>query len=113
MADLDIAPELEDVLARNPAIEEKLDSRALQLLSQADVDRAIEIVLDMAGKRDIRNPSAFVATALTRFPEKRGRPSETSRPRRRTPENPRRRRRTSELDQLLDENPGLARGLDD
>jgi len=63
-------------LARHPGVLRGLDAEALRMLAQAEPDRAIEIVRDLAGKQDVRNPSAFVTQALKSFPQRRGDPQD-------------------------------------
>lgn len=64
--------DLEQALARRPAIAQALDARALQQLREADPARAVEIIEDVAASATVRNPSAFIAKALTTHPLKRG-----------------------------------------
>lgn len=65
---------VEDALDRYPEISDTLDHRAVQLLHEVDPARAVEIIEDVADKGDVRNPSAFIAKALQKFPHKRERP---------------------------------------
>lgn len=68
---------IEDVFSRHAVAAALLDERALSSLRQADPERAEEILEDVGAKGDIRNPSAFVASALREFPNaRRGRVSQ-------------------------------------
>jgi len=67
---------LERELAHHPWVSSALDAEALRMLGQADPDRAIEIVRDLAAKQDVRNPSAFAMQALKAFPQRRGDPND-------------------------------------
>eukprot|EP00927_Polykrikos_kofoidii_P002896 TRINITY_DN11154_c2_g1_i1.p1 TRINITY_DN11154_c2_g1~~TRINITY_DN11154_c2_g1_i1.p1 ORF type:complete len:746 (-),score=173.30 TRINITY_DN11154_c2_g1_i1:51-2225(-) len=66
------ALDLDGILSRYPSISSALDDAAVTRLRDADPERALEIIQDMAAKGDVRNPSAFVATALGKFPNRRG-----------------------------------------
>jgi len=68
---------LAHVLARHPQIRDALDDVATMKLGEADQERAIEIIEDIAAKGDVRNPSAFVARSLQAYPHKRGSASDT------------------------------------
>jgi len=63
---------VERELSHYPMVARALDAEALRMLGQANVERAIEIIRDVAGKQDVRNPSAFVMQALRTFPHRRG-----------------------------------------
>jgi len=66
--------DVDRTLARHPILRQLLDDSAIQQLRSADPERALEIIEDMTAKSisDLRNPSAFVATALRNYPQKRG-----------------------------------------
>lgn len=66
------AQNVDSILARRPALKAALDEGALQKLREADPERAVEVIEDVASKPDIRNPSAFIANSLAKFPHKRG-----------------------------------------
>lgn len=68
MSDLDV----QTVLSQHPHIADKLDDATTERLFTCDPERACEIILDMATRGDVRNPSAYVQTALKKFPHKRG-----------------------------------------
>jgi len=59
-------------LSHYPMVAQALDAEAFRMLRQANPERAIEIIRDVAGKHDVRNPSAFVMQALRTFPQRRG-----------------------------------------
>jgi len=63
---------VERELSRYPTVARALDAEALRMLGQANLERAIEIIRDVAAKQDVRNPSAFVMQALRAFPQRRG-----------------------------------------
>lgn len=67
---------VERELSHYPLVSSALDAEALRMLGQADPARAIEIIRDIAGKQDVRNPSAFVMQALKLFPQRRGDPND-------------------------------------
>lgn len=62
---------LKKVLSHYPEVQSSLDGEALSSLQSADPERAVELVQDLAGKRGVRNPSAFVVKALAKFPTRR------------------------------------------
>lgn len=69
---LEMTAEMDDLLDQYPGAKDSLDIAALKKLQEVDLDRAVEILDDLAAKGNVRNPSAFVASALKRFPQKRG-----------------------------------------
>merc|ERR1712194_952146 len=98
---------VEKALSRHWRLRQNLDDQALQKLNDADPDRALEIIEDVARRDDLRNPSAFVAKALTAFSQRRGGP----------PEDPGFRHQqvgsSNNLDSLLSSHPEICDALDE
>jgi hypothetical protein len=101
---------VQDALSRHPTLARLLDDSAIRQLQSADPGRAREVIEDMAAKSisDLRNPSAFVATALRNFPSERGQQYMAMPSARATPHH-----EMTDLDQALARFPRIARALDD
>jgi len=63
---------LDKMLASHPDLRDALDDKALGALQSCDPVRALEVVGDIVDKGDVRNPSAFVASSLAKYPQPRG-----------------------------------------
>lgn len=97
------------MLKKNPEVANALDEGAKQKLLDADPERAIEIIEDVASKdEEIRNMSAFVCQALRTYPYKRGIIDQEDRINRFE-----RIERSKELDGLLSEYPRTASLIDE
>ncbi|CAE7818968.1 unnamed protein product [Symbiodinium sp. CCMP2592] len=55
-----------EVLQRHPGLEKALDAIALRRLEEVDIDRAADLLDDLAQRRGVRNPSAFIVHVLGR-----------------------------------------------
>merc|ERR1712054_430087 len=62
---------ISSLLRQYPALRHQLDEEALQMLHAVEPGRAQEIIEDLVAKGDVRNPSAFVASSLAKFPHRR------------------------------------------
>eukprot|EP00439_Symbiodinium_sp_Y106_P076834 s723_g15.t3 len=67
---------LHQLLSSDPGLREALDDGAMRALEACDPERALEVVEDIIKKGDVRNPSAFVAASLAKYPQPRGTRSE-------------------------------------
>ncbi|CAE6927382.1 unnamed protein product [Symbiodinium sp. CCMP2456] len=67
---------LHQLLSSDPGLREALDDGAMHALEACDPERALEVVEDIIKKGDVRNPSAFVAASLAKYPQPRGTRSE-------------------------------------
>jgi len=63
---------LDRLLDSEPGLRESLDDNVMAALKEADPARALEVVEDVLNKRDVRNPSAFIASSLAKYPQPRG-----------------------------------------
>eukprot|EP00930_Biecheleria_cincta_P101291 TRINITY_DN92924_c0_g1_i1.p1 TRINITY_DN92924_c0_g1~~TRINITY_DN92924_c0_g1_i1.p1 ORF type:complete len:580 (-),score=88.01 TRINITY_DN92924_c0_g1_i1:94-1833(-) len=63
---------LDKMLASHPSLRDSLDDKAMAALQSCDPVRALEVVGDIVDKGDVRNPSAFVASSLAKYPHPRG-----------------------------------------
>ena len=64
----DLPPDVEAAFAKQPGLKERLDEAAILALGQAETSRALQVIEDLATKSDVRNPSAFVASTLSKAP---------------------------------------------
>ncbi|CAJ1431803.1 unnamed protein product [Effrenium voratum] len=65
-ASLSQARTIQEVIQRFPELDKVLDESARRRLAEVDFGRATELIEELAGRSDVRNPSAFVVHALGR-----------------------------------------------